>query len=196
MAQPATPRRTTCGEEQAAERAQIEEGNEARADAAQRLREICAGHQVGVSIFGSHPDESEKPRKHALVISVDDPAAATWLLGRLSRPAPHEGAPTDEQCAGYADHLEQLLGSLGWAGWSERENDYFVDYDSESGPVLYTTLRRTCMAFDVEYRPIDRELRLLPHDDGDEWPQVFQHAGGRGGHRTRRRRGRAGPVCC
>lgn len=108
-----------------------------------------------------------------LVLSVDDPAASSWLLGRLSRPAPDEGAPTDEQWGEYADHLEQLLGSLYWAGWSEHENDYFVDYNREAGPLLHTTLSRTCMAFDVEYRPVDQELRLLRHDYVGGWPQIF-----------------------
>lgn len=159
--------------ERDAAHAHIVEANNVLADVARQLREICADHGVAVEIVGGLHRESEEPRKHALVLSVDDPAASSWLLGRLSRPAPDEGAPTDEQWGQYADHLEQLLGSLGWAGWSEHENDYFVAYDRESGPVLCTTLRRTCMALDVEYRPVDQELRLLPHDDGGGWPQIF-----------------------
>lgn len=159
--------------ERAALRANIVESNEALAEVARQLREICADHDVGVSIFGGFPRESEEPRRHPLVLSVDDPVAATWLLERLSRPAPHEGAPTGQQWGEYADQLERLLGGLDWAGWSEGEDDYFHEYDRESGPVLWTTLRRTCMAFDVEYHPADHELRLVPHDDAGNWPQIF-----------------------
>lgn len=66
------------------------EANNVLADVARQLRKSCADHDV---------------------------AASSWLLGRLSRPAPDEGAPTHEQ-------------------W-------------------------------------DHELRLLPHDYGGGWPQIF-----------------------
>ncbi|WP_141921291.1 hypothetical protein [Halopolyspora algeriensis] len=160
--------------EKAAARARTVERNDALAEAAQQLREICTDHQVEVSIFDWSFGRSEEPCKHTLVLSVDDPAAANWLLGRLNMPAPDEGKPTDEQWSEHFDHLERLLGCLTWAGWLENEDNYFGEYDREVGPVLCTTLHRTCMELSAEYRPDEHVLRLQPFENpAGGWPQTF-----------------------
>ncbi|TDD36770.1 hypothetical protein [Saccharopolyspora elongata] len=160
--------------ERAAARARLVERNDALAEVAQQLRGICADHQVDVSLFDWSMGRSEEPCRHTLVLSVDDPQAANWVLGRLSMPAPNEGAPTDAQWSEHAERFETILGCLTWAGWEEGEDDYFAEYDQEIGPVLCTTLRRTCMTLSAEYHPDDRTLRLQPYEDpASELPEVF-----------------------
>ncbi|MDX8035870.1 winged helix-turn-helix domain-containing protein [Lentzea sp. BCCO 10_0856] len=154
-------------------RGRVTKANEALADAATQLREACAGRGVSVSTFGGFGTDSGEPRKLSLLLSVVDPEAAAWLVGRMSRPVPGEDAPSAEQWAEHAGHFEELVSCFEWAGWSEHENDYFTEYDDETGPVLYTTLHRTCMAFDVEYHPSTARLRLLPHEYPGGWPQIF-----------------------
>ncbi|MCP3802662.1 MarR family transcriptional regulator [Allokutzneria sp. A3M-2-11 16] len=154
-------------------RERVTKTNEALADAATQLREVCAGRGVSVSTFGGYGTDSDEPRKLSLLLAVDDPEAAVWLVGRMSRPVPGEDAPSDERWAEHIEHVEELLSCFEWAGWSEHEHDYFTEYDDETGPVLYTTLRRTCMAFDVEFHPSTAQLRLLPHEYPGGWPQVF-----------------------
>lgn len=164
-------RRIESEREQARER--VTKANEALADAATHLREVCAGRGVSVSTFGGFGTDSGEPRKLSLLLSVDDSEAAAWLVGRMTRPAPGEDEPFDEQWAEHAEHFEELVSCFQWAGWSGHEHDYFTEYDDETGPVLYTTLHRTCMAFDVEYHPSAALLRLLPHEYPGGWPQIF-----------------------
>ncbi|WP_143261501.1 winged helix-turn-helix domain-containing protein [Allokutzneria sp. NRRL B-24872] len=159
--------------ERAQERERVTKTNEALADAATRLREACAGRGVSVLTFGGYGSDSDEPRALSLLLAVDDPGAADWLVGRMSRPVPGEDAPSDEQWSEHAEHLEELLSCFEWAGWLENGDGYFIEYDDETGPVLYATLHRTCMAFDVEYHPSTAQLRLLPHNYEGGWPQVF-----------------------
>lgn len=160
-------------DEQAALRARITSDNEALAADAERLREVCAEYGVGVSIQRGFREDTELPTRHFILLALDDPAASSWLLGRLSRQAPAERVPTAEQWAEYGDQLEMLLGSLDWAGWSGADEECFVEYDDASGPVLDTTMRRSCMAFGVEFRPLAGKLVLTPYDDVGEEPPVF-----------------------
>ncbi|MFJ8963303.1 winged helix-turn-helix transcriptional regulator [Lentzea sp. NPDC102401] len=147
--------------------------NEALREAETRLREACTGRGVDVSVFRGFEVGEGGPRRLSLLLSVDDPEAAAWLVGRMSRPVPGEDAPSDEEWAEYAEHFEALVSCFEWAGWSEGEHDYFHEYDDETGPILYTTIRRTCMAFDVEYHPSSARLRLLHHEYPGGWPQIF-----------------------
>ncbi|MEU5695089.1 hypothetical protein [Actinosynnema sp. NPDC020468] len=48
-----------------------------------RLRKACAGRDVGVALVDGPAELPDVPACHALVLSVEDPAAAEWLLDRL-----------------------------------------------------------------------------------------------------------------
>ncbi|GAA3854352.1 hypothetical protein GCM10022243_19850 [Saccharothrix violaceirubra] len=65
-------------------RARVEKRNDALGSIASRLREVVAGRDVGVSLVGGTPQLSEVPAEHALVLSVDDPEVAEWLVDRLA----------------------------------------------------------------------------------------------------------------
>jgi hypothetical protein len=90
-------------------------------------------------------------------------AAQAATADRTSR---RPGDPSDETWSGYAGDLEQLLGSLAWAGW-ELPVSYETDYDTESGAYLFGELLRTGMVIEVEYQPAKGELLLLPCEDED-----------------------------
>lgn len=161
--------------ERHAQQAHIREHNESMNEIRQQLEEVVAEHAVEVSsLEHMFPRRSGEPQPDQLMIHVGNPGEAAWLLGRLRRPAPDEGRPTEDEWSDYAGQLDDLLGCLTWAGWFSKEEGYWTDYDRESGPLLFTQLQRTCMAFEVEYQPDHGLLRLRPFQDiGGEWPEVF-----------------------
>ncbi|QQQ80130.1 winged helix-turn-helix transcriptional regulator [Saccharothrix sp. 6-C] len=159
--------------EKAAQRKSILDDNKELEAIAAEMRQILAGQGLSASLHGQFSLDAEEPRKNAIFIAVDDPAAARWLLGRLRRRAPEEDVPTSEQWDEHLNHLEQLLQRLSWAGWSEDETGPWCEHDEDTGPVVYVTLHRTWMAFDVEYYPAEHLLKFLPHEYAGGWPQIF-----------------------
>ncbi|MHA6781978.1 hypothetical protein ACVGOW_13440 [Pseudonocardia saturnea] len=159
----------------AAARRAVAESNAALAETAKVLRGICAEQAVEVSIFDPAWRDSDSTRGHTLVIAVQDAQAAGWLAGRLRVPAPDEGAPTEAEWADYSEVLDRLLAAFDWAGWIVDEGDYwFSEYERNSGPVIHTVMRRTCMALAVEFRAADLVLLITPHAPMDEaWPLIF-----------------------
>ena len=83
-------------------------------------------------------------------------------------PSRRPGEPSDETWGAYAADLEQLLGSLAWAGW-ELPECYDTDYDTEEGALLFGELARTGMVISVQYQPDKGELLLLPCDYDEDF---------------------------
>ena len=69
----------------------------------------------------------------------------------------------------HVEDLLELLAPLAWAGWDVPDS-YHLDDDLETGLVLFETLRRGWMLFEVEYLPECSELRLLPAEGDADGP--------------------------
>jgi len=103
-------------------------------------------------------------------LDPDDLRKARKLLSQRAATAAHPsrrpGEPSDATWSAYVADLEQLLGSLAWAGW-ELPDSYDTDYDAEDGAYLFGELFRTGMVIEVQYQPGKGELVLLPCEDED-----------------------------
>jgi hypothetical protein len=153
---------------QLAEVQQIVDRNDVLEDTRYQLEKAVAGQAIEVSsLAGMFPASRGEPHPEHILISTGDPVAASWLLGRLR-------TPSHEEWMAHRARLNDLLRCLDRAGWFAGPDDYFTENDPESGPILCVQLRRTCMAFDVEYMPSSRSIRLQPYDDlSDDFMESF-----------------------
>jgi len=136
----------------------------------ERLEGVFAGRDIGVtSLTRMVGYEPAQVRPDPLIITVDDPEAAEWLLNRLSAASRSTEEPTQLQWSEHWERLHELLDALRWAGWSTDEDEPWGEFVPDIGPILATRMRRTCMAIDVEYQPQQGALLLQSFDGfGDE----------------------------
>ncbi|QNE18316.1 hypothetical protein F1D05_10945 [Kribbella qitaiheensis] len=141
--------------------------NSILAQHAERLDKVC--HPNGVSVDLRKPPDRDpaSPARHLLVLAAGQPDAAAWLSAALSRPT-----PAQERTQDYVDQFDDLLGPLELAGWRCHEEGFDLDQDDD-GPVLSTTMFRTCMLLAAEYRPFDDTLTLTPFEMFDEDEELF-----------------------
>lgn len=111
---------------------------------------------------------TREPGESAESLYLKRMTAITQQAAAADHPSRRPGEPSDETWSGYAADLEQLLGSLAWAGW-ELPESYETDYDTEGGAYLFGELLRTGMGIEVQYQPAKGELLLLPCEDEDFW---------------------------
>ncbi|RYF61014.1 MAG: hypothetical protein EOO27_03710 [Comamonadaceae bacterium] len=144
--------------------------NTALREVGERLEGVFAGRGIGVtSLTRMVGYEPAQVRPDPLIITVDDPEAAEWLLNRVSAASRETQEPTQLQWSEHWERLHELLDALRWAGWSMDEDEPWGEFDPDIGPILATRMRRTCMAIEVEYRPEQGELLLQSFDGfGDE----------------------------
>lgn len=72
--------------------------------------------------------------------------------------------PSDDQWSAHVAELHEMLASLEWAGW-ELPESWDSDWDATAGPLLFADIWRGDAALDVQFRPGEGVLELLPWED-------------------------------
>ncbi|OUS91948.1 hypothetical protein CA951_31130 [Rhodococcus sp. NCIMB 12038] len=148
-------------EDRAAFERRIADGNAVLAEVGEQLEELFDGQEIAVtSLTRMVGSRSAQIRPDPLIIAIDDPEAAEWLLGRLRAPDAVEDRLTEVPTSQHWEHFYDLLDALSWAGWSVDEEASWGEVDPDIGPILTAQMYRTCMAFEVEHRPAQGELRF------------------------------------
>lgn len=127
-------------------------------------------------------DAQGADRLLALLSGSSQPVARTdhdqsSMSGVVAQGAPAHGTaakrPTDREWDGYVERLHELLAPLERAGF-ELPEEWDSDFDPATGAVLFSEVWRGDGCVQVEYRPHEAVLALVPFEDMDgEQPESY-----------------------